>query len=149
MGLPREMAFVFLLMLSACGVLKEREGPSASELELAREPVPPEKAEAVLNEVGKNFVYGQGLGEAALTIGASVLFPPYAVYVLGNSALEMGGYERIEVTDALPEEDKRGWDDFYRDVTSVPGRAAAVASGEEYRTPEEGVERIKKILKEE
>ncbi len=80
-------------------------------------------------------------------MGAVVAFPPFAVYLVGNSLLEMGGYEPIEVTDALGEEGSAKWDEAYETVASGPGKVTAAVAGEEFRT-KEAIEQDMKVFME-
>lgn len=136
-----------MLLLSGCGLTPKQE-PDAELAALASTPVPPEQAGRVLEEAGGNFVYGHGLGEAALTVGSVLLFPPYALYVLGNGALSLSGYEPIEFSKALPEEERREWNEVYDAVTAVPGEAAAAVAGESFREREVVRSRTKAMLRE-
>ena len=86
-----------------------------------------------LKELGDEFVYGKGLGTAALNVTGTVLFPPYGIYVLGNSLLELQGYEGYYATDALPQEQRKSWNNVYDEVRSTPGKLAAEASGQTFR----------------
>lgn len=113
-------------------------------IDLATKPLPPEEAKALLGDLAGNWFYGAGVGEAAVSASAIVLFPPYALYLLGNSILSMSGYEPLYVTNALPEEQKRAFDSAYADITSAPGRLNAAIAGKEFRTPERIGEDLKK-----
>ena len=107
----------------------------------------PEQSREVLSEAGRNWLYGNGVGQAAVTAGTIAAFPPYAVYVVGNSILSLSGYEELRITDALPESGRREWDEVYDGVTSGPGRFAAAVSGEEFRTPERAEESFARVLR--
>jgi len=111
-------------------------------------PLPPEKGQELLGEAGANWWYGQGLGETALNVGAVVAFPPYAIYLLGNAALSLSGYEPIEFSNALPEAPREQWRSVYEGVTESPGRVTAAIAGEEFRSKERAAARIKEVLRE-
>ena len=110
------------------------------------EPLTPENTNQLLNEVGSNWLYGQGMGETAATVGTIVIFPPYALWVIGNAALQLSGEEPIEVSKMLPEESGKVWRTTYDEITSVPGRTTAAVSGEEYRTQEVARDHIEAVL---
>ncbi len=131
--------------IGGCSFLKVREEP-APESALLTTPLTPEESQEVLSQVGDSWLYGQGFGTMILTIGTSIFFPPYALYVAGNAALSLSGYEPFEVTRALPEEAKVGWDLAYTELTSVPGRVTAAVSGNEFITREESQERLRTFL---
>lgn len=139
-------AAVFFCTFCACGVIKKKPPSAADEFALQGKNIPPEKANDILNEVGGNFAYGPGLGDAAVSIGTVVVFPPYAVYLLGNAVLSLSGYEPITVSSLLPEKDGEQWSTTYDTVVSVPGRFVAAMAGHEYRTREVGEERIRTVL---
>jgi len=103
-------------------------------MQTVNNPVSDEEAQRMLSTGGKNWVMGNGIGDAMVNVGTSIIFPPYLVYLLGNGAIEMAGYHGVYVTEALPDSYKKGWDGLYDSVTSVPGRAVATASGSEFRT---------------
>lgn len=67
-----------------------------------------------------------------LNVGTVVLFPPYALYLLGNAGVAFAGYEPLYVTDALPEPAKKEVLGLYNGVTGVPGRLNALVAGERY-----------------
>lgn len=128
------------------------EGDSSSSLEFKlmkasmNEPLSPENTNELLNEVGSNWLFGQGMGETAATIGTIVVFPPYALWVLGNAALQLSGEEPIEVSRILPEESGKVWRTTYDEITSVPGRTTAAVAGETYRSQEVARDRIEAVL---
>ena len=101
-----------------------------------QKPLSPEKTEALVSQVGENWVFGQGVGETALNVGTAVVFPPYIVYLLGNAALGLSGHEELRPSELLPDEPKEAWQSIYGAVTESPGRVAAAAAGREFRTKE-------------
>ena len=125
---------VILMTLSSCSVLQKEDDPQMSlAKDSVQKPLSPEKTEELMGKVGGNWLYGQGLGETALTVGTIFAFPPYAIYVLGNGALSVAGYKPLHVTDALPEDARDGWNSVYDSVTGAPGHVAASVAGKEYR----------------
>jgi hypothetical protein len=135
---------LIIISLSGCGVLKEK--PADPTLDFLKRPLTQEESEKLASEVGGNFIYGQGLGEALLNIGGIILWPPYAVYVLGNGAISLSGYEPLYVTNLLPETAKDSYDTGYVAVTSAPGKLSAAISQEEFRNQEVIKKRYKDIL---
>ena len=89
---------------------------------------------AIAKEAGGNWLYGQGVGETAVAAGGIFVFPPYALYLLGNAALSYSGYEPLYVSNALPEDAKASWNQTYETVTSAPGKLNAAIAGEEFRS---------------
>lgn len=149
MPLLRISLFLALLLLlssvAGCAFLKKREEPSSEKqlTELAKKPLSPDETKALLSDVGENWLYGEGLGSSVLTVGTIALFPPYAIYVLGNSALSLTGYEELRVSNMLPDEERAQWNGVYEQISSGPGRLAAAVAGKEYRDKE----RSKAVLK--
>jgi hypothetical protein len=145
------LAVVALLLLSnaltGCGVIKKKPAESTDEFSVVGKPMPPEKAKAVLNEVGGNFAYGPGLGSAAVNIGTAVVFPPYIIYLVGNTALSLTGYEPVTISSVLPEDEGKAWSDGYDYVVSGPGKMVAAVAGHEYRSREVADDRLKTLLK--
>jgi hypothetical protein len=132
---------------SGCGVIKEKQPDSeASGLDLVGKPIPPDKAKQVLSEAGGNFAYGPGLGDAAVTVGTVVVFPPYALYLLGNAVLSLSGYEPVTVSSMLPDEQGKAWSSTYDSLVSGPGKVVAAMSGHEYRSREVGDAKMKAVL---
>jgi len=119
------LSMFIILALSSCGsVLQKRHN--------TYEPPPPKndaEAKKRLNEAGKDVVYGDTLGE----IGAAVMLPPYAVYKLGQAAAGVAGY-KLDATKALPKDARKRVNNAGKAVLSVPGRTAAWAAGEQYRS---------------
>ena len=89
----------------------------------------PEEAQRKLGEMGDNWLYGYGMGRTAVNIGAIVLFPPYAIYVLGNAALQVAGEDPLYLTDALPDAPREAYLNAYDGVTGTPGRLSAALAG--------------------
>lgn len=134
-------------VLGGCDLLRKKEGPAPTDIaEIAKRPLTPEETEGLLGQVGENWWYGQGVGSTALNAGAIVAFPPYAAYLLANGILNVSGYEPLEITDALPEEQKEAYDEAYRDFTSGPGRLNAAVAGEEFRTETVAKEKLEPYL---
>ena len=152
-GSTRSLAVVGLLILSStlmgCGVIKKKPEGSADEFSVVGKPMPPEKAKAVLNEVGSNFAYGPGLGSAAVNLGTAIVFPPYIIYLVGNTALSLSGYEPVTISSVLPEDEGKAWSDGYDYVVSGPGKMAAAVAGREYRSREVADDRLKTLLNDE
>jgi len=132
---------------SGCALLQKKEEPDPISLQPFRsDPLTPEQTTEVMNEVGGNWLYGQGVGEAAMNLGAIVAFPPYAAVVAGNAALSLSGYKPLEVSRALPKEEGEGWSETFDLIASGPGRLVAAMAGKEYRTKEVAKARLKPML---
>ncbi|MCC6933346.1 MAG: hypothetical protein IT292_08850 [Deltaproteobacteria bacterium] len=93
----------------------------------------PEEAEKKLEEYSENWFYGYGLGRSILNIGTVVIFPPYAIYLVGNAALQVAGEEPLYVTDALPEKPKDAYMNVYNGVTGIPGMLSSTVAGVPFR----------------
>lgn len=100
---------------------------------LAANPLPPEKAAETVSEIGKNWFYGHGFGETMVAVGIIAAFPPYAIYALGNAALEYSGVQPLYVTNLLPARERYVWRNTFDTLVSGPGRLAASANGEQFR----------------
>jgi hypothetical protein len=143
----RRILLIFLCFLvSACGVLKKKEALDQPLPPLPDDSIQPEKAKEALSEVGGNWFYGPGLGNAALNVGAIYLFPPYAAYVLGNAMIGLAGYEEVYISDALPEPDRKQFQEVYTNIADAPGRFTAALAGKEFRTKESARERLRAKL---
>lgn len=142
------LSCVMVSIVSACGVIKEKPKSQVDEMSAVGKPMSPEQAKGVLGEVGSNFAYGPGIGDAAVNLGAVIVFPPYILYLLGNTALSLTGYEPVTVSSLLPEEEGKAWSNGYDTVVSGPGRFVAAAAGREYRSREVGDERLRVLLAE-
>lgn len=138
----------FLLILSSCSAINSSKEEGISLQKLSEDPLSPEETKVLMEKAGKNWLYGNGLGESVLTIGTVVIFPPYAALVVGNSILSLSGYDPVNISDAMEEEDQNSWKNFYNTITSGPGRLAAVISGEEYRSKEAIKEDYEKFFEE-
>lgn len=114
--------------------------------QIVAKPLPPEQAEEMLDQVGQNWLYGQGVGDTAVVIGSTVAFPPIGLWWLGNAIASLSGYEPLRVSDALPGESGKIWEKSYDTATSGPGRIAAAVAGKEYRIQELAKESLKKYI---
>lgn len=133
-----------MFLLSGCGIIRELPEDEQLGKQLQNPPPSEEEAKAQLDEVGSNFVYGSGLGEAMINVGGIIAFPPYGIYVLGDALANLSGYD-IKPSAALPEEEQDAWDELYADVASGPGRVTAAMAGTEYRSAEVVKERKKEM----
>ena len=155
MGNIRKTFFVLTLCLSGlyltgCSLLKEKKDDGDLPINaktLGDKPLPPEKTKELLKSTGESWLYGQGIGNTAITVGGVVLFPPYLVVVLGNGILNVAGYESIGVSSFLPEPAAESWRTSYDNVASGPGRFAAAIAGREYQTREIIKENVSNILR--
>ena len=150
-ALPRVIVshIVGLSLLAAntgCGIIRKKAEPSADEMAIVGKPIPPEKAKEILNEVGSNFVYGPGLGEAAVNVGTIVVFPPYALYLVGNAILSFSGYEPVTVSSFLPDESGKKWSGAVDQVMSGPGRLVAAVAGKESRSREVSAAKMRSLV---
>jgi len=133
-------------LLSGC-MLKKKETPDSLDLvQMASDPLSPEETGGVLREVGNNWVFGQGVGDTAVTVGSVLLFPPYGLFVLANAVADISGYEPVRISDALPEPEREAWTSFYQNVTSGPGRFNAAIAGKEFRTQDSARQRLEERL---
>jgi hypothetical protein len=141
---------LFFLALSVSVGCTPRQSPDPDPAQIAKQaalnPLSPEEADAMLGDVGENWLYGNGLGETAIAVGSVVAFPPAAIYWLGNVALSAAGYEPIGVSTVLPEEEKAQWNGIYDGISGAPGRVSAAIAGKEFITREHAKERLDKYL---
>jgi hypothetical protein len=135
---------IVIVVNTGCGVLKKRE-KTETELVTSEKPLSEEEAKELLGEVGENWFYGSGLGKAAVNVAGVVVFPPYAIYLLGNGLISAFGYEPLYITDALPNEERNDYNEAYEAITSVPGRFTAAVASEEYRSNEVIKERMERF----
>lgn len=135
--------FIACFLLLGCSMLKKKE--DEKPFPIPQEKINEQNAGEIVKEAGGNWLYGQGVGETVANAGGIILFPPYAIYLLGNAALSYNGYEPLEVTDALPENAKATWNAAYDSVTSSPGKLSAAVAGEEFRTQDVIKERYQNL----
>lgn len=128
------VAFFSLVLLSGCSTAFKKKEPEPSIFHTVNNPVSNEEAERIASTGGKNWVFGQGVGDTVAKVATSVVFPPYLIYLVGNGAIELAGYNGAYVTDALPDPYRTQWNGLYESVTSIPGRTVATLSGTEFRT---------------
>lgn len=136
---------VLLMAITGC-TLKKKAEPDPTFQAIQGKQLSPEQSEQMLDQLGSNWLYGQGVGETAMNVGGVLLFPPYAVYLIGNAALSLSGYEPLSVADALPEKGGEAYREAFDSVAAGPGRFAAAVAGKEYRTKEVIKEDYKRIL---
>lgn len=149
MSFIRYLLFACAALLVGCALFTPTNDSSrAPDLKsLSANPLTPDESEELLEEVGRNFVYGDGMGCSMLSLGTIAVFPPYAALLLGNAALSLNGYEELWPSDLLPEADKKEWQSAYSGLCSVPGRISADLAGEEYRDEALARERLERFLK--
>ncbi len=136
-----------VLLLSSCVLKKQTPENEVDLAAAARQPLSPEETKALLNDAAGNWFYGQGMGRTMMQVGAIVVFPPYALFLLGNAALTAGGYQPLRFSDALPPDGRDRFLTFYNDVSSGPGRFSAALAGREFITEEVAKERLARYLK--
>lgn len=150
------LIFVVLCFVSACGVSKSpAPEPSSPKVKvtadgkplpdtpvltlervqkIAAEPLSPKETGEVVDTALTNFFYGPGLGETALDVTGVMLFPPYAMVLIGQTLVRLAGYESPRFIEIFPEEQQHAYDATMDTVYSGPGRLVSAAAGEEYRT---------------
>jgi hypothetical protein len=138
-------AVSILVGVAGCTLKKKAEPDPVLQAAKGKQ-LSPEESEELLEQMGSNWLYGQGVGETAMNIGGVLLFPPYAIYLIGNAALSLSGYEPLTVADALPDEEGTTYREAYDSIAAGPGRFAAAVAGREYRTKEVIKEDYKRIL---
>jgi hypothetical protein len=122
---------VLFLAARLCGCAAQpKPDPAASRI------LSPEETQEMLAEAGSNWLYGHGFGSTVITVGTIALFPPYALYIIGNSVLAVSGEDPVRFSDVLPADEQSRWEEFYDNVASGPGRLAAAIAGREFRTRE-------------
>ncbi|MFN8388733.1 MAG: hypothetical protein U0136_00415 [Bdellovibrionota bacterium] len=89
-------------------------------------------ADDQLSEFGNRWFYGGGVGRTIANVGTVVVFPPYALYLLGNAGLALAGYQPVHVTEALPDPARDTVNEIYDGVTSVPGRITSAIAGKPF-----------------
>ncbi len=134
------------IYLAGCGIIHKKPEASADEMALVGRSIPPEQAGEILDELGSNFVYGPALGETAVNLGTVVMFPPYALYLVGNALLSFSGYEPVTVSSLLPDEEGKQWSDAVDWVFSGPGQFVAAVAGRESRSREVAEAKVRTIL---
>lgn len=140
----RLFSILIILAITACTPTSAEEAAvtRADEGVIVPKALTPEEAEEAMSDVGKGWLYGDGLGTAMLNIGTTVIFPPYGIFLLGNLALSASGTEPVGVGMFLEGEDEDQWDQMFSTAVSGPGRVAAAISGEEYVSPETSREKL-------
>ena len=96
------------------------------------QPPSPQELGDGLQGASSRWFYGPGFGRTLTNVATAVIFPPYAIYLLGNAGLAIAGYQPLHVTDALPNPAKEHIVSAYDGVTSVPGRVTSFVAGREY-----------------
>jgi hypothetical protein len=103
--------------------------PSIQEITRA---VKNDTANQQLAGMGEWWLYGPGIGHSILNIGTAVVFPPYALYLLGNAGLALAGKEPVRIIDILPERPREIVSHSIDGVCSVPGRINAAIARRPY-----------------
>ncbi|MCB0354068.1 MAG: hypothetical protein KDD64_11100 [Bdellovibrionales bacterium] len=141
--------FVCVFLLSGCSFFpqEQKQAPLPVPVhQLVEQPLTQEESTELLGEVGTNFVYGPGLGETMLAAGSIVLFPPSALFFLGNAAVQMSGYDGVTVSETLGEEKAKTAEEVFDGVVSAPGRVSAFVAGTDYRSKDEAKARLSSFL---
>lgn len=127
-------ALIFCLF--CCSATKETKyNPTTNELsvsQLAEVIKDQEKNQEKLDQYLNHWFYGHGLGQSMTNIGTVVLFPPYALYLLGNAGIVLAGYQPLYLSSALPEKSKEIVLTPYNSITSLPGRITSTLAGKDF-----------------
>ncbi len=115
--------------------------------EIINNPLSAEESREMMGDLSEGWLYGNGVGSTAITLGGVFLFPPYALYIAGNTLLSWSGYEPLHVTRLLPEQEREKWDYFYDNLSAAPGRLNAAVAGKEFVTKEAAQQRFLTRLK--
>lgn len=135
---------LYLSVLTACAPKSDSVLQGLEQFNPSQ--ITPEQQNLVLKSMGESWIYGNGLGDTLLAAGTVFLFPPSALYFLGNAALDLSGYEPIRISNALPEAPKESWDKLYDGVTAGPGKLSAALAGREFITRERAKEIVKQSI---
>ena len=134
------MVVFTVVACSSSGVSKVRPTnplvAQSKDFTLAAQNLEPQQAKEILADTGENVIYGETVGDLSMRVVGGVLFPPYGLYLLANTLLEVGGQQGVYVTDALPDEEREQWSQTYGGVAGVPGRISAAIAGKEFRDKE-------------
>ncbi len=103
--------------------------PSIGEITKA---VKEKKVDEKLEGMKDWWLYGPGIGRTMLNVGTTIIFPPYALFLLTNAGLSISGYETIKPIEALPDRTKELANKTYNNIASVPGRFSAYLADREY-----------------
>lgn len=98
------------------------------------------KPQEILNEFGKSWLYGPGIGQTTLNVSSIILFPPTALLLVTNGILTYFGAEPLGVSTLLSGESEEEWNAAYDGVISVPGRISALLAGRDYYLPQQGAD---------
>jgi len=147
-GLSLILFFSYFSLVNACtynkelSMLKAEEGNLQSETSWTTERPPSikEVTNAVKNDtanekmeaMGNWWLYGPGIGHTILNLGTVVVFPPYAIYLLGNATLGLTGNEPLRIIDIIPQGPKEVVNDAIDGVCSVPGRMTSLIASRPY-----------------
>lgn len=139
---------IFCLSLTSCSYLLKPKNSKVkiSEVKLALSKATEKDYEEIVSVASDSLFYGEGLGEAAINVGATVAFPPYAIYLLGNTVLDLAGYEKVGVSTFLSNESKQKWKKAYSGVVGIPGSITAVVSSKEFVDRDATEDKIVKII---
>lgn len=132
--------FLFLLLFSGCYISSPKTvmSPATSEqLELTGD---------LLQSASGNWLYGPGLGQTMMNMGAVAIYPPYVAVVVSNLALDLAGYDTIGLGLLLQDDSEEKWDTAYDTFISGPGRVSSLMAGTPYRTRAEVEARSKELL---
>lgn len=110
--------------------MKIDEIPSIPKLASGEiQPLALEESKTEFARAGHEWLYGHGIGRTMLNVAGVVVFPPYLLYLLGNAGLELAGVGAVSPSDVLDDKPREHVEQFYGEVTSVPGRIAAGVAG--------------------
>lgn len=139
---------VHLTLISACSHRNELSMLHQEETELQSEtrwtterpPSIKEVTDAVKNNtanekmeaMGDWWFFGPGIGHTILNLGSVVVFPPYALYLLGNATLALTGNEPVRIIDIFPSGPKEVVNEAIDGVCSVPGRMTSLIASRPY-----------------
>jgi hypothetical protein len=113
---------------------------SESKWTLEHPPAIGEISEAVRNDtasqqlehIGEWWFFGPGIGYSILNIGTAIVFPPYALYLLGNAGLALAGEEPVKIINILPEAPRSIVNTTLDEICSVPGRITSAVARKPY-----------------
>jgi hypothetical protein len=138
---------ITLFWQCACGVIRKKEESSFLPIkEILSTPLSPEEHNELLQETSRNIFYGETLGRAAVAAGATIIFPPAAIYWFSNLALDLAGYETIGPASFMPEEAGKEAESLYLAIVSLPGKIVATAAGQNFRDQKSADQKIKNIF---
>ena len=137
--------FITILLNASCVGVSSARSVHLQE-KLIKDPLTKDETIDLLAESGKNWVFGEGIGESGLKIATTIALPVAGILWISNDLASLFGYKGLSFSDILPEKSAAATLESYQGIISIPGHITSLATSEGFRNRQVAQRKVEDIL---